>query len=499
MRVHVTQFARAFLALALTAAAALAQNPDSVPARFAAARDTILAILEAERLPSVAIAVAQRGQIVWAEGFGFADRERRLRATPETMYSLASISKPFTATAMMVLVERGRVDLDRPANDYLGQAQLRAFDGTAEAATVRRVMSHSAGLPLHYQFFYDGVTPPHSHDDAIARYGIIAYPPGEAYFYSNLGYGIVGHIVARLTGRTYEDAMRELVFGPLGLRNTTVSTGRELSGRAAVRYDNNLAPIASYAFDHTGGSGVWSSANDLVRFGMFHLRNVAAGPTQILKRATIERMQRPEAPPTSPGQSYGLGWATLENDFGYRRVSHTGGMPGVSTVLNLYPSEEVAIVVLINKSSGAAPGRIAQAIAAAALPAYQPVRGIVGASSAITPASGVVGNWSGRVLVLADTLPFTLSVEANGSVRARLGTTETSVAGAALNSGGWFTGRFNAPLRAADATPAADRERIVVNFALRRRGDQLTGWASAVTQGPVAYGAVSYRAELRRN
>jgi hypothetical protein len=102
------------------------------------------------------------------------------------------------------------------------------------------------------------------------------------------------------------------------------------------------------------------------------------------------------------------------------------------------------------------------------------------------------------VFVFADTLPFTLAVGPDGNVRARLGTTETTVAGAALNNG-WFTGRFNAPLRAADATPAADRDRIVVNFALRRRGDQLTGWASAVTQGPVAYGAVSYAAELRRN
>ena len=488
--------ARALLALALAAPAAGAQASDSVPARFAAARDTILAILEAERLPSVAVAVAQRGQIVWAEGFGFADRERRLRATPETMYSLASISKPFTATAMMVLVERGRVDIERPANEYLGPAKLRAFDGPADAATVRRVMSHSAGLPLHYQFFYDGVMPPHSHDDAIARYGIIAYPPGETYFYSNLGYGIIGHIVARVTGRTYEDAMRDLVFDPLGLRNTTVSTGRELTGRAAVRYDNNLSAIAPYAFDHTGGSGVWSSAIDLVRFGMFHL---GAGQSQALTPGTILAMQRPEAPETAPGQSYGLGWAITADDNGYRRISHTGGMPGVSTVLNLYPSEGVAIVVLINKSSGAAAPRIATAIAAAALPAYSPQRRTVGAGT-LALGDELAGTWRGSVLALADTVQLSLTVSPDGRVRVRLGTNEErDLDGASLARTGWFTGRFAAGIRPADATPAVDRDRVMVNVALRRRDGRLTGWVSSVSTGPLAYGAVSYRAELRRN
>ena len=472
--------ARALLALALAAPAAGAQASDSVPARFAAARDTILAILEAERLPSVAVAVAQRGQIVWAEGFGFADRERRLRATPETMYSLASISKPFTATAMMVLVERGRVDIERPTNEYLGPAKLRAFDGAAEAATVRRVMSHSAGLPLHYQFFYDGVMPPHSHDDAIARYGII------------------GHIVARVTGRTYEDAMRELVFDPLGLRNTTVSTGRELTGRAAVRYDNNLSAIAPYAFDHTGGSGVWSSAIDLVRFGMFHLGEPAPGQTQILRAETRERMQQPVAPETSPGQAYGLGWATTADDNGYARVSHSGGMPGVSTLLNLYPSEGVAIVVLINKSSGAAAPRIATAIAAAALPAYAPMRRTVGA--AILPLGDLAGTWRGRVLALADTLPLSLTILPNGRVRVRLGASEErDLDGASLARTGWLTGRFTAPIRAPDATPAANRDRVTINIALRRRDNRLTGWLAAVSGGQPAYGAVSYRAELIRD
>ena len=106
-------------------------------------------------IPSLAIAVAQHGKIVWEEAFGWADRENRVPATEHTMYSLASISKPITATGVMVLVERGLLDLDRPINDYLSEAKLKAWVGSAADATVRRIANHSSGLPQHYQVFFD--------------------------------------------------------------------------------------------------------------------------------------------------------------------------------------------------------------------------------------------------------------------------------------------------------------------------------------------------------
>ncbi len=117
-------------------------------------RDFIGAQLVERSLPSLAVAVVENGRVVWEEGFGWADREQRTPATAHTMYSLASVTKPFTATALMLLAEAGKIDLDRPANDYLGAAKLVGRAG-ADEATVRRVANHSAGLPLHYQFFYE--------------------------------------------------------------------------------------------------------------------------------------------------------------------------------------------------------------------------------------------------------------------------------------------------------------------------------------------------------
>ena len=114
---------------------------------FSSVRDEIRRALVAWDQPSMAVAVARGGEVVWEEGFGWADRERRVPATEHTMYSLASISKPITATGLMILVERGFVDLDAPANDYLGPAKIDGRVWDATRATVRRVASHTAGLP----------------------------------------------------------------------------------------------------------------------------------------------------------------------------------------------------------------------------------------------------------------------------------------------------------------------------------------------------------------
>src|SRR5206468_346535 len=102
------------------------------------------------------IAVAQHGKIVWEEGFGFSDLANHSAATANTLYSMASISKPITATGLMTLVQQGRVTLSHPANEYLGRGKLTGLAGDAREATVERVMSHTAGLPLHYRFFYEG-------------------------------------------------------------------------------------------------------------------------------------------------------------------------------------------------------------------------------------------------------------------------------------------------------------------------------------------------------
>jgi len=324
------------------------QVPDD--GRFTEVRENVINAVKKGDVPSLSIAVAKGGKIVWEEAFGWANRETRINATPHTMYSLASISKPITATGLMILVEQGKIDLKKPINDYLGDAKLTAYEGTAADATVKRVLNHAAGLPLHYNFFFeDEPYPRPPTDETIRRYGIILPPPGEIYNYSNLGFGLINYIISRISGKSFTQFMKDEVFIPLNLMHTSVDIGPGLGDYAAEKYDGNNKPIPFYKFDHPGASALYSSAHDLVKFGMFHLKNHLSDHYAILKDETIDLMHRENDPDAPNYQKYGLGWGLNNDDNGYRSVSHTGGMPGVNTILKLIPSENIAVVVLCNK------------------------------------------------------------------------------------------------------------------------------------------------------
>ena len=187
------------LALHMGATVALAQQ-----GRFEPIREAIRKEISEKKVPSLALAVAQNGEIVWEEAFGLADVENKVPATPQTKYSLASISKPITATALMILVERGKIKLDRPIEDYLGDAKLKGYAGNTSKATVRRVAAHISGLPLHYHFFLDGE--PYrrpSMAETIRRYGILVTRPGRKFQYANLGYGLLEYAIEQTSGRSY--------------------------------------------------------------------------------------------------------------------------------------------------------------------------------------------------------------------------------------------------------------------------------------------------------
>jgi CubicO group peptidase (beta-lactamase class C family) len=319
-------------------------------------------LVDAQELPSVAVAVAKNGRIMWEAAFGWADREHQIPATLHTPYSLASISKPFTATAVMKLVEGRHLALDRQANDYLGNARISGRD--ASKATLRRLLSHTAGLPPYFRPFFARHAPPV--EELIGRDALLSSPPGRRHVYSNLGYGILEHIVARIAGVAYEDYMRREIFAPLRLESASVLLAA--SPNAAVRYDTRNQPLPFYDLGHRGASSIVASAHDLVRFGMFHLKQQSDDTAPILMRQSIDEMQRIQTPRTGTA-GYGLGWRISEEHAGFRQVGHTGGMPGVTTVLSLFPTQRVVIVVLANRQSEAVV-RLAEELAAAVMPQY---------------------------------------------------------------------------------------------------------------------------------
>lgn len=441
-------------------------------------RDLIQARLVQQGTPSMAVAVARDGEIIWEEAFGWADRESRMAATPHTLYSLASISKPITATGIMVLVERGLVDLDQPINDYLGDAQLVAYVGSAEEATVRRVANHTAGLPTHYQFFYEDearLRPPM--EETIRRYGILVRPPGERYWYANLGYGLLDHVISRVSGQSYVDFMRHEVFAPLGMTHASVHVGPGLAKYQAARYGADDAPLPFYTFDHPGASAVWCSAHDLIRFAMFHLGTHLPDQRAILTDAALEKMQRLTAV-QRPGLGYGVGWRIDEGEHGYRTVSHGGAMGGVRTLLRLVPEARIGVAVLTNGHCNWHEDLVAE-ILSALLPAYKARREAIPSTvpedaRPFEPEAQLLGAWHGSIRTYQGQVPFSLTFQPDGDVHAQLGEQLATLIDDASFRDGRFTGAMIGELGTED-TEGHD----LLDLDLSLRGEVLNGSITA--------------------
>lgn len=491
---------RCVAALAVSASAHLAGAQQSGVYDFARARSVIDSVMLAEKIPSIAVAVAKDDRILWESGFGMADVEGGIPATANTPYSLASISKPFTATGIMLLVQREFVRLRAPVSHYLGGARVVAREGSADAVTIERLLTHTAGLPLHYQFFYeDGGYARPPMDSTIRRFGVAVYPPGESYQYSNLGFGILDYVIARKSGKSYADFMRQDIFTPLGLTSTSVGVTAGPNSRFAQRYDAANKPIPYYTFDHPGASEVYSSAHDLARFGMFHLGAQVPGQRRILAAETIRDMQRDVAT-ESPNATRGLGWA-IRKPFGVRQVSHSGGMPGVSTFLALYPEEKAVVVVLLNKAIGRATSLIVNELTAAVIPQF--ARGLR-ARSASPPASSTPtidsdqlqrlrGEWRGFIYTYTDSVPIVLKLAGRDSSQISAGNSDVALENIGLD-GGLLTGRAALQL----AAPDLARHAHVTQLWLRVTEGRLSGYAASQTTTPRAYYALSSYITLAR-
>ncbi len=462
-------------------------------------RDRIAQGLLAHGIPGLAVAVARDGEILWEEGIGWADRAAEQLATAHTPFSLASVTKPITAAAVLMLAERSLIDLDRPVGDYLGGLHLNAPIGSAADATVRRIANHTAGLPLHYQFFYEdepfrrpGIA------ETMRRYATVTTPPGERFNYSNLGYGILDRLISVVSGTDYPDFLRHQVFEPLGMRNSSVDPDAGSIEPAATRYGADGVPYPYYDFDHPGGSAVFASAHDLLRFAMAHLGTPLPDQRGVLSDAS-RAMTHQDAVQSAVGARYGIGWGTIEDEGGYPTHGHTGAMGGVSTVLAIVPSEHIAVVVLSNGHSFL-PQWARIEVLGALLPGYEERKDEVAAMmlrQAMPPGEApgpdvlgeLSGVWEGSVETYQGARPMSLDIRADAGIRARLGTQAQTPVDDIRWDGRRLVGVINCEL----GTDDASRRLHHVVMDLRRRGDVLDGSVTALTQLPDGEGGAPGR------
>lgn len=454
---------------ALMASPLAAQTP--VPATVSAsdaafaqavadARVVSAALVEQANLPGLSVAVGIDGEVVWSEGFGYADVEHRLPVTPLTRFRIGSVSKPLTATAIGLLYERGALDLDAPVQQY-----VPSFPEKRWPITTRQLAGHIAGI-RHYRG--DEFLSARHYDGVLEGLEIFAddsllFQPGTDYSYSSYGWNLISAVVQAASGVDFLTFMQDQVFGALDLRYTVPDQVDSIIPHRVGYYEHGEdgrlvnAPYVDNSYKWAGG-GFLSTAEDLVRFGFRHIRD------PYLRPETVELLFTPQRLTSGEDTGYGIGWRTTEDWFGRRAVGHTGGSVGGTTAFVTYPAEQAVVAVMANLSD--APGL--SSLASALAEFFVPPAAKAAASADAAAAAEVV---TGR---------FAFRLQAPQEEEAVTGTIE--IVPTPDGYTGWIAGEEVPYARVALVQPGADGTRVfaagpagLVTLWLRVEGDRLAG------------------------
>lgn len=394
---------------------------------FETIRAHILERVESGEIPSMAVAVSRRGEIIWEEAFGWANRESRIPATPETVYPIGSLSKSITATGIMILVERGVIGLDDPVGSFLPEGALTVYEGEREAVTIRRVLHMTAGIP-HGWATYGNVFDPPEINEYLADAGVVVFPPGSEELYSNNAYGVLEAVISGATGRDFDEFIESEVFEPLGMPSSRAALEPDLVGVAASRYgtDQSRLPYDQYQFIPSGGAGMYASVHDLVRYGMFHLKSPAPDQDPVLSDQNLDQMHFATDPDDLDGLM-AMGWGSVELDNGRRWLLTNGSIGGANSMLTLLPDEMLAVAVLTNISSSSLADETAVGIADVVSAGFaEEVGRIIGAYEEahalrpFEPSASLVGKWRGALMSRGDEVLIVMSVQSDGIVTVQL-------------------------------------------------------------------------------
>jgi serine beta-lactamase-like protein LACTB len=341
-------FAAVLLVFSLSSVPLHAQSKSLSADKRAQIEKSASSFMAANSVPGISAAVVQDGELVWSEGFGMADLENFVPATASTLFRLGSISKPITATAILQLSERGKLDLDAEVQKY-----CPAFPKKEWPITTRELLGHLGGI-RHYNPDGKGDIP----DDSAKHFSSmeeslqvfagdpLVAKPGTKFHYSTYGYTLLGCVLEGAASEKYVNYVKENVFEPAGMEETQVDNFFAVVLHRSRWYHKDKAGVVQNAgvLDSSykiPGGGLVSSADDMARFAIAIMAN------QLLKPATREVMWTPQKVTDGSQNDYALGWGT-QKKYGLALLEHTGGQQGTSTSIILVPERHAGIVVLAN-------------------------------------------------------------------------------------------------------------------------------------------------------
>jgi CubicO group peptidase (beta-lactamase class C family) len=311
-------------------------------------------------VPGASVVVIADGRVVLRRAYGMADLERRVAATPETDYRLASVSKQFTAMAVMLLVTGGKLRYDQPVRDFLPE-----LPAAAGPVTIRHLLNHTSGLVDYEDLVPESRTAQLDDRDVLgllAGKDSVYFPAGSQYRYSNSGYVLLGLIVARASGLSFPEFVRTRIFQPLGMSATVAHVeGSDTVPRRAYGYSPRGGTFVqtdqSVTSATLGDGGIYSNVDDMERWD----QALYPGSTALVDAATLDLAATPPQLPAGATTEYGFGWF-IDIYRGEKRWRHTGETSGFRNAIQRYPRRRLTVIVLTNRSSGE-PRALAERIA----------------------------------------------------------------------------------------------------------------------------------------
>ena len=329
--------------------------------------EAVRATIATRNIPGAAVAVVLDGRVVFARGYGVADRERGTPVTADTIFQIASTTKPFTAIAVLLLVEEGKLDLDAPALRHLDWLPAKYA-----AVTIRQLLTHTSGVARDLR--RENVDEfPRAEFLSRLEAAPASFAAGQRWEYSNTGYALLSFIVEEVSGEEFGAFLRRRIFLPLGMTRTAYRAAETHDRIHAVGYDfvDGELRAAPHVYSGWGNSGIESTANDLAKFA------AAIDRGRLLRAGSYRKMFTSATPPFEfhgAPAGYGFGWfITTAN--GRPLITHGGAIAGFSSMIDYYPSERLSIVVLSNSKQGADRAGQAEAIARAVAKAISTSRG----------------------------------------------------------------------------------------------------------------------------
>ncbi len=350
MEIQLTWHRRLTTALVVCATVMLAFQGVLMAQDKAAKIDEVMTAANKYRLFNGSVLVAENGKVIYKKGLGLANMEWIIPNAPETKFRLGSITKQFTAALIVQLVEQGKIKLDGKVSDYLPGYRK----DIGEKVTVHQLLNHTSGIPSYTGlpgFFSDVSRNPYTVDDFIKKYASnnLEFEPGSRFSYNNSGYFLLGAIVEKVTGQTYEKALKERILDPLGMKNTGYDHHGTLIEKRASGYEKTPngyknAPYLDMSLPYAAGA-MYSTVEDL------YLWDQALYADRVLSAQSKDLMFKPNL------SDYAYGWVITKARLGdgtdtAPKITHGGGINGFSTVIVRFPVEKHLIVLLDNTSQG---------------------------------------------------------------------------------------------------------------------------------------------------